>query len=65
MKQIMVTISSALGNCIVWLLGYQCIANIIIINCLIVFDGMNDFVMLFHWMYRCLGFSEFGISLRV
>ena len=54
----MVTLSRPLGNCYVWLLGYQCIADSIIINCLIVINLMNDFVMLFHWMCRFLVFPK-------
>ena len=50
MEQVMVTLSRLLGNCYVWLLGYQGIADSIIINCLIVINLMNDFVMLFHWV---------------
>ena len=61
---VMVTLSRPLSNCYAWLFVYQCIADSIIINCLIVIDGINDFVMLFHWMCRALGFPKSGISLE-
>ena len=61
----MVTLSRPLGNCYVWLLGYQCIADSIIINCLIVINLMNDFVMLFHWMCQFLCFSKIWNIFRI
>ena len=53
----------SIDNCYVRILGYQYIADRTIINCLIVINEMNDFVMLFHRMCRFLGFSKSEISL--
>ena len=62
MQQVMVTLYRLLYHWYVRFLGYQCITDSIIIDCLIVINGMNDFLMLFHRMCRLLGFLKSGIS---